>query len=290
MARKLGLDLQAIRGSGPGGRVLIDDLSAMLRTKENGVHTRPSAEPNLALDVGTAGTTQKLIGLRRTISERMQESKRNIPHYSYIDECDVTDLVNLRGQLKDVMASTGIKLTYLPFIIKAVARALREVPIVNSTFDSAQGEITLHDHYHIGFAVAAPGGLLVPVIHDADQKDVAAIARDIERLSQAARSGKIPREDLKGGTFTVTSIGNIGGLISTPIINAPEVGIMGVGKVQKRPVYDAAGQLRPAEMLYLSFSFDHRILDGAIGAQFGNAVIRHLQKPATLLLPERFGK
>ena len=148
--------------------------------------------------------------------------------------------------------------------------------------------MVLHEHYHVGVAVATPQGLIVPVVKDADKKDVAAIATEIDRLSADARSGKIKLEDLKGGTFTVTSIGGIGGLISTPIINHPEVGIVGVGKVVKRPVYDSHGNLKPVDLLYLSFSFDHRVVDGAIGAVFGNAVIRHLQNPASLLLPERF--
>ena len=182
-----------------------------------------------------------------------------------------------------------MKLTYLAFFVKAAARALKDVPIVNSTFDEPAGEVVLHDHYHIGIAVAAPGGLIVPVIKDADRKDLLAIASEIDRLSTDAKAGKSKLEDLKGGTFTVTSVGGIGGLISTPIINYPEVGIMGVGKVVKRPVYDANGDLKPHDIVYLSFSFDHRIVDGAVGAAFGNAVVRYLQAPAVLLLPERPG-
>ena len=180
----------------------------------------------------------------------------------------------------------GVKLTYLAFLVKAVALALKEVPIVNASLDESAGEIVLHDRYHIGIAVATPAGLVVPVVRDADRKDLAAVARDIDRLSSEARAGKSRREDLRGGTFTVTSIGNVGGLISTPIINPPEVGILGVGKVVKRPVFDAAGNVRPAEMVYLSFSFDHRVVDGAVGAAFGNAVTKHLRNPAALLLPE----
>ncbi len=142
----------------------------------------------------------------------------------------------------------------------------------------------LHDHYHIGIAVAAPAGLIVPVIHDADQKSLFDIAKDIERLSNDARTGKSKLEDLKGGTFTITSIGNLGGLFSTPIINHPEVGILGVGKIVKRPIFDERGQVQAADMLYLSFCFDHRVLDGAIGAAFGNAVINELLNPAKMLL------
>jgi 2-oxoisovalerate dehydrogenase E2 component (dihydrolipoyl transacylase) len=147
----------------------------------------------------------------------------------------------------------------------------------------------LHAHYHIGIAVSTPGGLIVPVVRDADKKDLSQIAAEIERLSSQAKAGKIQLADLQGGTFSVTSIGNVGGLISTPIINQPQVGILGLGKMVRRPVYDEAGALRPAEMQYLSFSFDHRVVDGAIGAAFGNAVIRQLRQPGRLLLPANAG-
>lgn len=286
LARKLGVELTRVRGSGPGGRVLLEDLLQFVAPAAKDGSPRKDDRPKL--DLGTPGTRTKLLGLRRKIAEHMVASKRSIPHYSYIDECDLTDLVRMRAQLKDTFARSGVKLTFLPFVVKAVARALREVPLVNATFDDATEELTLHDRYHVGVAVAAPNGLLVPVIKDADRKDVAAIATEIERLSADARVGKIKLDDLKGGTFTVTSVGNIGGLISTPIINSPEVGIMGVGKVVKRPVFDDAGNVTPADMVYFSFSFDHRVLDGAIGATFGNAVIRHLKQPAALLLPDKF--
>ena len=182
-----------------------------------------------------------------------------------------------------------MKLTYLPFFVKAVARALKEIPIINCTYDATTEEMVMHERYNIGIAVAAPNGLVVPVIQDADKKDIAAIATEIERLSSDVRAGRPKVNDMKGGTFTITSIGGIGGLISTPIINTPEVGIMGIGKVVKRPVFDDNGAIKPAEIVYMSFSFDHRIVDGAVGATFGNIVIRHLQNPASLLLPERYG-
>jgi pyruvate dehydrogenase E2 component (dihydrolipoamide acetyltransferase)/2-oxoisovalerate dehydrogenase E2 component (dihydrolipoyl transacylase) len=216
----------------------------------------------------------------------MALAKRTIPHYSYVDECDVTDLVRLREGLCETFARSGVKLTYLAFVVKAVVAALKEVPIVNSSLDEEGGEIVLHDRYSIGIAVATPAGLVVPVVRDADRKDLAAIARDIDRLSSEARAGKSRRDDLRGGTFTVTSVGNIGGLFSTPVINHPEVGILGIGKVVKRPVFDAAGNVRPADIVYLSFSFDHRVVDGAVGAAFANAVLRRLHNPAVLLLPE----
>ena len=283
MARKLGIDLAQVRGTGPQGRILIDDLTAHIRA------ARPEEKPReteLRPDYGTPGTRIKLIGLRRQIAEHMIRSKQTIPHYSYVDECDVTELVRLRESLKETYARAGLKLTYLAFFVKAVVAALKEVPIVNASLDEEAGEIVLHDKYNIGIAVATPRGLIVPVIHDADRKDLAQLARAIERLSAAARAGRVQLDDLRGGTFTITSIGSVGGLISTPVINYPEAAILGIGKVVKRPVYDEHGGLRPADLVYLSFSFDHRILDGAVGAAFGNAVIRRLQNPATLLLPE----
>jgi 2-oxoisovalerate dehydrogenase E2 component (dihydrolipoyl transacylase) len=281
MARKLGIDLARIGGTGPQGRILIGDLSSAIQAREPASAKR-EAEP--APDYGKPGTRIKLAGLRRRIAEHMVEAKRNVPHYTYVDECDVTDLVKMRESLKETFAESGVRLTYLAFIVKAVVAALKDVPIVNSTFDAKTEEIVLHDYYHIGIATATPGGLIVPVIHDADKKDLPRLARDIERLSTEARTGKVKREDLRDGTFTVTSIGNISGLFSTPIINTPEVGILGIGKIVKRPVFDAAGNVKPADMVYLSFSFDHRVLDGAVGAAFGSAVIKRLRNPAPLLV------
>lgn len=279
LARRLGIDLAAVRGTGPGGRVLHDDLAPFLTRPADAPPAKPAGP-----DYGRLGTRSKLAGVRRKIAENMVAAKQHIPHFAYVDECDLTDLVRLRGQLKDTFAAKGVKLTYLPFIVKAVARALKDVPVLNSTFDDENQETITHDRIHVGVAVAAHVGLLVPVVRDADQRDIAAIAAEIDRLGTDARGGRAKPDDLRGGTFTVTSVGGIGGLISTPIINRPQVGILGVGKVVKRPVYDAAGNLRPADMGYLSFSFDHRIIDGAVGAAFGNAVVRHLSNPATLLL------
>jgi pyruvate dehydrogenase E2 component (dihydrolipoamide acetyltransferase)/2-oxoisovalerate dehydrogenase E2 component (dihydrolipoyl transacylase) len=279
LARKLGLDLGGVQGSGPEGRILIGDLSSALKPGAP-THTKPRP----TFDLGKPGTRIKLQGIRRKIAEHMVHSKRTVPHYSYVDECDATRLVQLREDLKAPLAEKGIRLTYLAFLVQAVTRALKEVPIVNSTLDEESNEIVVHDRYHIGIAVAGPAGLVVPVVHDAGNKVLPEIAQEIARLSEDARSGKSRLEDLRGSTFTVTSIGNIGGLISTPVINLPNVGIMGVGQIVKRPVYDAAGNLRPADMLYLSFSFDHRVVDGAIGAVFGNAVRRQLEHPAALLV------
>ncbi len=280
LARELGIDLAGVQGTGPGGRILIKDLSS--RVAHSTDKPGPAAP---AIDHGKPGTRIKLAGVRKKIAEHMVVAKRAIPHYGYVDECEVSDLVRMRQSLRETFHQAGVKLTYLPFFVKAVVSALKEVPIVNASLDEQAGEIVLHDRYHIGVAVAAPQGLMVPVVHDADQKDIQQLAREIERLGRDARIGKSKLEDLKGGVFTITSIGSIGGLISTPVINHPQVGILGVGKIVKRPVYDASGVLRPADMVYLSFAFDHRVLDGAVGAAFGNAVIRRLQNPAVLLLP-----
>ena len=280
LARKLGIDLATVRGSGPGGRVLLDDMTPRL-AKLNGHAPKPAGP-----DYGTPGTRVKLTGLRRAIAAQMVASATAIPHYTYVDECDFTELVRLRTQLKEPLAKRGVKLTYLPFVLKAIALALKEMPIVNATHDDATEETTLHAGVHLGVAVAAPAGLFVPVVRDADRLDVVGLAREVERLSADARAGKLRPQDSRGGTFTVTSIGSVGGLIATPIVNRPEVGILAVGKIVRRPVFDAAGSVVPADLAYLSFSFDHRIIDGAVGAAFGNAVIRRLQAPAALLLPE----
>jgi 2-oxoisovalerate dehydrogenase E2 component (dihydrolipoyl transacylase) len=283
MARKLGIDIGQVRGTGAHGRVLIEDLSR---------HVQPfSGQPKATADepkpdYGTPGTSIKLVGLRRLIAEHMVRAKRTVPHYTYVDECEVTELVHLRETLREPFAQAGVKITYLPFFVKAVVGALKEVPIVNASLNEEAGEIVLHDKYHIGIAVATPAGLIVPVVRDADKKDIVQIAREIERLSGEARAGRPKRDDLGGSTFTISSVGNIGGLFATPVINHPEVGILAVGKIVKRLVFDERGQVRPAEMVYLSFSFDHRVVDGAVGAAFGNAVISRLRAPAALLLPE----
>jgi 2-oxoisovalerate dehydrogenase E2 component (dihydrolipoyl transacylase) len=281
LARQLGIDLTKVPGSGPGGRILISDLSTVLQGRSAAEARAPQA------DYGTPGTRIKLAGLRRRIAEHMVQAKRTIPHYSYVDECDVSELVRLRRGLREATAGGDVKITYLAFFVKAAVAALKEVPLVNSSLDESASEIVLHDRYHIGIAVATPQGLIVPVVQDADKKDLFQIARDIERLSAEARAGRAKLEDLRGGTFTITSIGGIGGLFSTPVINYPQVAILGIGKVVKRPIFDDAGNVRPADIVYLSFSFDHRVVDGAVGAVFGNALIRQLQNPVALLIHPR---
>jgi pyruvate dehydrogenase E2 component (dihydrolipoamide acetyltransferase)/2-oxoisovalerate dehydrogenase E2 component (dihydrolipoyl transacylase) len=280
LARSLGVDLNAVHGTGPQGRVLIEDLKQHVQPAPAVKRVVPEAKP----DYGKPGTRIKMQGVRRKIAEHMVKAAQTIPHYSYVDECDVTDLVKLRDSLRETFNQAGVKLTYLPFFVKAVVAALKEVPIVNASLVEADGEIVLHDRYNIGIAVSTAAGLVVPVIHDADRKDIPTQAREIERLSNEARNGKAKREDLKGGTFTITSVGNLGGLFSAPVINHPEVGILGLGKIVRRPVYDGGGQVRPADLIYLSLSFDHRVVDGAVGAVFTNAILRQMKNPAAMLV------
>jgi pyruvate dehydrogenase E2 component (dihydrolipoamide acetyltransferase)/2-oxoisovalerate dehydrogenase E2 component (dihydrolipoyl transacylase) len=287
MARQLGVDLAQVRASGPNNRVLIDDLASYVKQTANLVSeqstTRPPSSPP---DKYRPGARVKLRGLRRAIAQRMAEAKRTIPHYSLVDECDVTELVRLRDSLKARFAESGIKLTYLPFFVKALVGALKDVPLANASLDEAAGEMVLHDRYHIGIATDTPDGLLVPVLRDADRKSLSEIAGEMERLTESARNKKIAAADLRGSTFTITSIGSIGGLISTPIINSPEVGIMGIGRIVRRPALDDAGNLCSSQVVYLSFSFDHRVIDGSVAARLSNAVLHGLQNPATLLLPD----
>ena len=208
MARQLGVDLASVHGSGPEGRILIDDLASRIHPGAEGA--RPAAAE--AAGLRQTGHAHQVPGAARKVAEHMVQAKHVIPHYAYVDECDVTDLVKLREDLKATYARAGVKLTYLAFIVKAVVHALKEVPLVNASLDEAGNEIVLHDHYNIGVAVATPGGLVVPVIHDADQRDLGGIAREIERLGNDARAGRQRLEDLRGGTFSVTSLGNVGGL------------------------------------------------------------------------------
>ncbi len=281
MAQKLGLDLARIQGSGPRGRVLIEDL---VRPTPTARAPETKSSRQVSVDFGQPGTRLKLQGVRRKMAEHMAQSARTLAHSTYVDECEVTDLVRLRLGLRDQFVRKGLRLTYMPFFVQAIVGALREVPIVNATLDEGAGEIVLHDRYHIGLAMATPSGLVVPVVRDADRKNLAELARDIDRLTNEARAGKIRLEDLRGGTFTLTSVGSLGGLFATPIINAPEVAILGIGKIVKRPVFDEHGQIRPADMVYLSLTFDHRLLDGATAAAFSKAVSQRLTNPATLLV------
>ncbi|MFC4359602.1 dihydrolipoamide acetyltransferase family protein [Halobium salinum] len=222
-------------------------------------------------------------GVRRTIGEQMAKSKYTAPHVTHHDSVVVDDLVDLREEMKGVAEERDAKLTYMPFIIKAVVAALKEYPYLNSTLDEEAGEIVLKDEYNIGIAVATDAGLMVPVVKECDRKSMLEIAREVSDLVERARNRKISREEMQGGTFTLTNFGAIGGEYATPIINFPEVGILGLGAIEERPAV-RDGEVVAASTLPLSLSIDHRIVDGAVAAAFANTVMEYLDEPQLLLL------
>lgn len=221
-------------------------------------------------------------GIRRKTAEKMVESVRAIPHVAHFDEADVTDLNALRAELKGEAEGRGLKLTFLPFLLRALADSLKRFPALNAVLDEAKQEIVHKKYYNLGMAVSAPQGLYVPVVKDADKKDVWALAKETAELAAKVRDNKVQLSDLTGGTFTVTNIGPIGGLYATPIILHPQTGILGVMKMQERPVV-RGGQVVVRSMMNLVLSFDHRVLDGAEAASFTNSLIERLQDPRSLL-------
>lgn len=276
-AREQGVDLHQVPATGPRGRITHEDLNAYL---QGGQRSAPSAAKPAA---SNAVETVKLIGLRRKIAESMAHSARSIPHFAYVEEVDVTELEALRQHLNQVHGVKKGKLTLLPFLIRALINLRADFPQVNSTFDQEQGLIHRHADSHIGIATQTPQGLVVPVIRHAETLDLWQTAAEIRRLAEAARGGKAKREELTGSTLTVTSLGALGGIASTPIINAPEVAIVGVNRMVERPVI-RNGQVVPRLMMNLSSSFDHRIVDGHDAASFIQAVRAQLEHPACLFM------
>jgi 2-oxoisovalerate dehydrogenase E2 component (dihydrolipoyl transacylase) len=279
-ARSLGIDLAEVDGSGPDGRIVHADLDALLTTRA----AAPASSPRPPAEVDEhddAVEPIKVTGLRRNIAERMQAAKRRIPHFSYVEEVDVTELERFRRELNDGAREGAQKLTVLPFIMRAVVRAIAHHPEVNARFDDEAGVINRHHAVHLGIAVQTPRGLMVPVVRSAGSLDLWESADAIARLSQAARDGKIRLDELTGSTITITSLGALGGVVTTPVINAPEVAIVGVNKIETRPVY-RDGALVPRQMMNLSSSFDHRVIDGADAAAFIQDVRRLLETPALM--------
>ncbi|MEE9593389.1 MAG: dihydrolipoamide acetyltransferase family protein [Thermoplasmata archaeon] len=225
----------------------------------------------------------KIRGIRRTISERMLKSKNTAAHFTYVEEADVTELVSLRKRAKMWAEERGVKLTYLPFILKALVAALKENPTLNATVDWENEEVLVKGYYNIAVATATDAGLLAPVVHAVDQKSILTVAKEVEAISDKARAGKLTLEDVHDPTFTVTSLGVIGGVLATPIIHHPQLAILGVHKIAKRPMVQD-GQVVIREMMNVSVSFDHRIIDGHIGAAFTQSLVRYLEDPGVLLL------
>ncbi|MCI4363463.1 MAG: 2-oxo acid dehydrogenase subunit E2 [Thermoplasmata archaeon] len=221
-------------------------------------------------------------GLRRVIAEHMSEATHRAAHFTYVEEVDATELVRTRDRMAAHLEPKGVKLSYLPLILKAIVVGLREHPRMNATMDDEANELVLHHRFHIGIATATPDGLLVPVVRDVDRKSVAELAREIQLLSERARAGKLSRAELTGSSFTVTSLGALGGVLATPILNYPEVAILGVHRIVRRPIYREDGTIAPAHLMNLSVSLDHRVLDGIEGAQFLAVVKRHLEDPHLL--------
>jgi pyruvate dehydrogenase E2 component (dihydrolipoamide acetyltransferase) len=294
LARELGVDISQIRGTGPGGRVTDEDVRrfAAARTAPqppptpSPAPTPPPAAPSFAPGAVVTDRREERIplrGIRKRIAEHMHQSKTTAAHFTYVDEVDMTELIQLREQMKPLAEQKGVKLTYLPFIVKASVAALKEMPILNASIDEAKGEIVIKKYYNIGIATATDEGLIVPVIKDADRKSLVEIAMEIERLAKAAREGKVALSDLQGGTFTITSLGALGGLFATPVINYPEVAILGIHEIKKRPVVKD-DQIVIRDIMYVSLSFDHRLVDGDVGARFCKKIISYLENPKLLFL------
>lgn len=299
LARELGVDLRQVPPSGEAGRVTKTDVqsfasgdrAAAAATASPGAPAAASSAPVAIAPVPppapVAVTAQEerlpIRGLRKRIYESMARSKRTAAHFTYVDECECTKLIALRERLRPIAATQGVKLTFLPFIIKAVVAALKKHPTMNCLVDDTTNEMVLRKNFDLGIAVATDAGLIVPVLRRADQRSLVEIASEIERLASEARVGKTSREDLGGASFTVTSLGKAGGLLATPVVNYPEVGILFVPQMKKRPVV-IGDEIKIGHVMDLSLSFDHRIIDGHIGAEFAQTVIDLLQDPDSLLL------
>jgi 2-oxoisovalerate dehydrogenase E2 component (dihydrolipoyl transacylase) len=275
----LGIELQFVPGGGAGGRVTHEDLDAYAARAPG---TQPSnAGTRYAERTGEEAIP--VIGLRRKIAQKMQEAKRRIPHFTYVEEVDVTELEALRARLNAKRGAERARLTLLPFLMRAIVLAVRDFPQINARFDDVAGVVTRHGAVHIGIATQTDAGLMVPVLRHAEARDLWSSAAEIARLAEAARTGKAAREELSGSTITITSLGAIGGIVSTPVINHPEVAIIGVNRMVERPVI-RGGAVVPRLMMNLSSSFDHRVVDGLHGAEFVQALRGYLECPATLFV------
>jgi pyruvate dehydrogenase E2 component (dihydrolipoamide acetyltransferase) len=286
LARELGVDLSRVPGSGIKGRISHEDVKAWVKRALSGAlaPVTPSLPKLPVVDHASFGPveTRPLTRVQRISGPRLQASWINIPHVTQFDEADITDLEALRQALKSEAAAQGVKLTPLAFVVAACVRALQEFPGFNASLDESGQNLVFKKYFNFGFAADTPQGLMVPVIRDADRKDIYAIARDLAALSERARVGKLAAADMQGGCFTVSSLGGIGGTAFTPIINPPEVAILGVSRSVMRPVW-RDGAFVPRLMLPLSLSYDHRVIDGAAGVRFTSWLAGRLADPAALV-------
>lgn len=283
LAKELGVDINKLQGTGPEGRVLERDVRQFAEAKEKPVE--PVKKPVKVKKYDLYGYVDRipLRGVRRSIAKAMVKSKYTAPHVSAMDDADVTELWQIREKEKKVAESKGIKLTILPFIIKAVLAGLTEHPYLNATLDDENEEIILKKYFNIGLATDTPEGLMVPVVKNAKEKSIFELAQELAQLTEKARNRTIDLADLKGGTFTITNYGTVRGIYGTPIINHPEVAILGIGRIQEMPVV-RDGKVVVRKILPLSLSFDHRVVDGAEAARFLNTVIARLEDPDLILL------
>ncbi len=277
----LGIELQFIQGSGDGGVILHEDLEAYLGARERA--PQETAQSAALYRKNESEEAIPIIGLRRRIAQKMQESKRRIPHYSYVEEIDVTELEAFRAALNQRWGDSRGKLTVLPLLLRALVLAVRTFPQVNARYDDEAGVVTQFGAVHAGIATQTPAGLMVPVLRHAESHDLWSSAAEIARLAEAARTSKAAREELSGSTITITSLGALGGIVTTPVINHPEVAIVGVNRIVERPVVrDGAMVIR--KIMNLSSSFDHRVVDGMDAARFIQAIRGMLECPAMLFV------
>ena len=285
LAKELGIDIDKVKGTGPEGRVLEKDIRQATEVKERAVEEKPIEAPKKVRKYDLYGYVDRipLRGVRRSIAKAMVKSKYTAPHVTTMDEADVTELWKIREKEKKAAEKKGIRLTILPFIIKAVLAGLKEHPYLNATLDDEDEEIILKKYYNIGVATDTPEGLMVPVVKNAADKSILQLAEELTQLTEKARNRTIDLADLKGGTFTITNYGALGGIYGTPIINHPEVAILGTGKIKDTPVVrDEKVEIR--KILFIALSFDHRVVDGAEAARFLNTVIARLEDPDLILL------
>lgn len=288
LARELGIDIEQLHGSGPHGRVRVHDVHAQHGAGAGAASGLPPEVPYRTPDgYADRERREKLRGIRRLTSRQMVASHLHTVRALHVDEADVSNLVRLRRQLKPHVEEEGARLSYLPFIMKATVAALKRFPELNTSLDAETEEIVWKDYWNISMAVSTDAGLVVPVIRDVDRLSLAELAGQVQELAGRAREGRLTGDDLQGGTFSITNIGSVGGLFSFPIINVPEAAILGVHSIRRRPKVLEDDSIVPADMLYLSLSFDHRLVDGAEAASFMNLLTALLEEPERLLLEMR---
>ena len=287
-ARELDIDISQVKGSGAKGRVLKQDVEAFAQGTENAAASatvNATAQPTATSSQAVGGKRVEAIrGVKAAMAKQMMRSVSTIPHFTYADEFDLTAVMALQKQLKERYADQGVRITMMPFFIKALSLALKEFPVMNAQVNDDCTEITYFDDHNIGMAVDTKIGLLVPNIKQVQNKSIIDIANEVTRLTQAAREGRVAQEDMKGGTISISNIGVIGGTVATPIINKPEAAIVALGKVQELPRFDAQGQVVARKIMTASWSGDHRIIDGGTIARFNKRWQEFLEDPTSMLV------